>query len=301
MAKLKMRGALSRGQIACRAVAALLTLLLLIQLVYTLAVTPDDDKLYVHVLDVGQSDAILLRCGDLVMLIDTGTATEQEALQTALLYYGVSKIDYLVLTHLHEDHIGNARYLLSQYAVGQVLLPQVADGELAATLLQEALATGHVPVTVAEPLTAFAFGAAACRILYAPTQSDSEDLNNDSLVLHVSFGDNRLLFMGDGEEQLEQRLLSSTDAAFLDCDFLKVGHHGAKASACNDFLAAVTPQYAVISCGKNNSHGFPHADTLARLSAAGATVYRTDESGTLSFGCDGTTIFSIREGGIAYE
>ena len=215
MARFKIFGALSRTQIVCRVAATLLALLLLLQAVYLLAVKPDDGVLYVHVLDVGQSDAILLRCGDLVMLIDTGTATEQEALQTALLYYGVSKIDYLVLTHLHEDHIGNARYLLSQYAVEQVLLPRATGEELAATLLCEVLAEGGVPVTVAEPLAEFSFGAAACQILYAPTLENSADLNNESLVLRIAFGENSLLFMGDGEEPLEQRLLASTDAAAM--------------------------------------------------------------------------------------
>ena len=300
MAWMKNGGTVSRGQIACRAVAALLALLLFVQLIYTLVIAPDDDQLYVHVLDVGQSDAILLRCGDRVMLIDTGTATEQEALHTALLYYGVSKIDCLVLTHLHEDHIGNARYLLSQYTVGQVLMPLTVSDELAATLLYESLAQGAVPVTVAEPMASFSFGAASCRVLYAPVLESLEDVNNESLVLHLSFGASSFLFMGDGEEPLEQKLLATVDAAYLDCDFLKVGHHGAKASAGSDFLAAVTPRYAAISCGKNNSHGFPHADTLARLGAVGAEIHRTDESGTLSFCCDGATITLMKEGGIAY-
>lgn len=282
--------------------AVLLVVLFVLQLVLTLAGNPQDGKLYVHVLDVGQSDAILLRFGEAAMLIDTGTATAQQALRAALLYYGVSRLDYLVLTHLHEDHIGNARYLIEHYEVGQVLLPQVTSEELVATLFLEALSKTQVDTVTVQANAEFSFGDAVMQALYAPTGADSErDENNESLVMRVTYGANALLFMGDGEAPLENRLLATTAPNLLDCDFLKVGHHGAAAATSDAFLAAVSPCLAAISCGKNNSYGFPHADTLARLTAVGAEIYRTDRCGTLTFVCDGADIKYLEKGDTANE
>jgi len=278
--------------------AILLVVLLVLQLVLTLMGNSHDGKLYVHVLDVGQSDAILLRFGEAAMLIDTGTATAQESLRAALLHYGVKRLDYLVLTHPHEDHIGNARYVIEHYEVGQVLLPQATSEELVATLFLQALSEAHTDTVTAQVDAEFSFGDAVMRVLYAPTGTGSErDENNESLVMHITYGANALLFMGDGEEALENRLLATTTPDLLDCDFLKVGHHGAAAATSDAFLTAVSPRLAAISCGKNNSYGFPHADTLARLTAAGAETYRTDRCGTLTFVCDGADIKYLEKGG----
>lgn len=303
MSDVKKRGRVPYVSLLAGALAVVLLLLLAVQMVRTLTAAPDDEKLYVHVLDVGQSDAILLRCGGKTMLIDTGTAQEQEALRAALLYYRVKRIDVLVLTHLHEDHIGNARYLLAHYAIGRVLLPQAVGDEPAAMLFLEELARTETECVTASTDLCFSLGEANFELLYAPcagAELNGFDANNESIVLRAEFGERSFLFMGDGEEALEQKLLA-TKAALLPCDWLKVGHHGSQASASEAFLVVAAPRFAAISCGKNNSYGFPHSNTVARLRAAGATVYRTDTSGTLSFVCDGTDITLLEEGGIAYE
>ncbi len=247
-----------------------------------------EDYFYVYVLDVGQSDAILLRCGEKTMLIDAATATEEQALRTALSRYGIDRLDYLVLTHAHEDHIGNARFLVENLSVETVLLPATSSNDLAYRLLTQSAAE-YSAVETAKMGDRFSLGKAEIEVLLADdlTGSESDEGNNGGTVLRVTFGKQVLLFMGDAERAAEARLLSLYDPLYLDCDLLKVGHHGSDTSTTREFLAATTPTAAAISCGKQNTYGFPHAAVLQNLSDFGANIYRTDESGILVFGTDG--------------
>lgn len=276
--------------IALRVLALALAALLVWHLVTVLAPTPpSEDYLYVYVLDVGQSDAVLVRCGTHTLLIDTGTATEEKALRRALARYGIEHIDYLLLTHAHEDHIGNARYLIENLSVGRVIMPSTAGTDYAYGLLADSAAQ-NAAVTVAAVGQHFPLGGAGAEVLWAGDAGDGakdEDANNASVVLRVCFGEQVLLFMGDAEEGTESALLDLYGPSVLDCDFLKVGHHGSSTSSSAAFLLATTPTVAAISCGKQNSYGFPHAETLENLTAVGAHIFRTDLSGTLVFGTDG--------------
>ncbi len=284
-----------RAVIAGRVLAALLILLLLLRLVTSLNFAASDSAyLYVYVLDVGQSDAILLRTGEKTMLIDTATATEEAALRTALLTYGIDSLDYLVLTHPHEDHIGNARWVLQNLTVSEVLLPAVgSEGESYRWLCAAAQEYSHVET--AREGQRFSLGEATVEVLSAGVvdgegaDADRNE-NNAGTVLRISFGAQVLLFMGDAEQETETYLLGTYGQEYLDCDFLKVGHHGSDTSTTAAFAAALTPTAAAISCGKNNTYGFPHEAVLTNLGAVGSHVYRTDESGTLVFGTDGSEL-----------
>lgn len=273
----------------------LLGVLLLLRLFTALDFTaPDEDHFYVYVLDVGQSDAILLRCGEKTMLIDAATATEERALRTALSCYGVKHLDYLVLTHPHEDHIGNARWVIENIEVETVLLPTAASDDYMYGLICDTAARCAVTKT-AETGQSFALGGAEVQILIASGYADGDaatddNVNNSSTVLRVQFGTQVFLFMGDVEVDAELSLLSAYDAQYLDCDFLKVGHHGSNTSTTALFLATVTPTVAAISCGRQNTYGFPHEAVLKNLTLFGVHTYRTDRSGTLVFGTDGQEI-----------
>ena len=249
------------------------------------------DRLYIHVLSVGQGDAILLQTGELCMLIDCGTHLEPDLLMVELRAKQVSHIDYLLLTHPHDDHTGNARALLYEFSVGEILLPDIAHDEPTLTLaLQEAQRQG-IPTTIIWEGDFLSFGDAKIHVLSAAW--DKKDENNSSAVLRVSFGDSVALLMGDVGEKTEERLLEKYDAAYLDCDLLKVGHHGSNTGTTAAFLAAATPRYAAISCGLYNSYNFPHYKVVHRLEAVNATVLQTDRDGTLSFCATGDTVYYI--------
>ncbi|MBR7112254.1 MAG: MBL fold metallo-hydrolase [Clostridia bacterium] len=278
--------------IAVHVLAFLLAALLLWHMFSSFApVVPSEEHLYVYVLDVGQSDAVLLRSGTHTLLIDTGTATEERALRRALARYGIEHIDYLVLTHPHEDHVGNARYIVENLSVGTVLLPSVGSEDYAYSLFLAAVAQS-ASVLTATAGQHFALGNAKVEVLSAGTATSDKDgdVNDASVVLRVCFGTQVFLFMGDAEAATESALISAYGSEKLDCDFLKVGHHGSSTSTSVPFLLATTPTVAAISCGKQNAYGFPHAPTLENLAAVGAYVYRTDESGTLVFGTNGQEI-----------
>ncbi len=291
MEKKKQALKMPRAAVLWRALALLFIVAALARFLYALDFSErDEGYLYVYVLDVGQSDAILLRTGEKTMLIDTGTAAEEAALRTALMTYGVDHLDLLVLTHPHEDHIGNTHLILNELAVEQVLLPVGESEDVGYSMICEQ-AAARARVDTAVTGQHFSFGNAAVEVLAAglPGESANADRNenNAGTVLRVCFGDTVLLFMGDAEQEVEAWLLATYGEAYLNCDFLKVGHHGSSTSTTAAFAAALTPTVAAISCEKGNAYGFPHAVVLANLAAVGSHVYRTDESGTLVFGTDG--------------
>lgn len=253
-------------------------------------VTPASELLLIDVLDVGQSDAILLRSGKESLLIDTGTATAELDLANELRRLGVRRLNTICVTHPHEDHYGNGRGLLASFPVGSLLLPEIATEDAAYALFLSEAAKREIPTVTAVAGVTLRLGKCLVTVLSAGGQ----DPNNASVVLRVTCGDTVLLFMGDAEAEAEEHLLAVTDAALLNCDFLKVGHHGSDTGTTSAFLAAVTPGIAAISCGKDNDYGFPHTGVLERLAAVGAAVYRTDEAGTLHFASDGHTVY-VRE------
>lgn len=247
--------------------------------------------LFVEILDVGQSDCTLIRQGKTVLMIDCGTVNERNAVKNALADRNVERIDYLLLTHGHEDHIGNARMLLETYTVGALILSPARAETLDERLVLEAAEQNGVPCYTASAGDVYAIGDAKLEILYAA--SEAEDLNEASIVSRLCYGEMRFLFTGDAEELTERALLAL--GVDLDCDFLKAGHHGSNTSTSAELLAAVTPCHVAISCGEDNDYGFPHRELLVRLEEMGITWHRTDKEGTLIYDCDGKSIEFIKE------
>nr|MBQ8243605.1 MBL fold metallo-hydrolase [Oscillospiraceae bacterium] len=250
------------------------------------------DGLTVHFIDVGQADCALLECGGEYMIIDGGNKEDGQLVISYLQQQGVEELSAVVCTHAHEDHVGGLPSVLAVYPTGAVYAPtrtyasNVFDDFLYYTDQQ------RLEVTIPQPGDAFLLGEAQVTVL-GPVQSYAET-NDTSIILRVDYGENSFLFTGDMEVAAENDMLDfwdrSGNAAILDVDVLKVGHHGSDTSTGYRFLNAVMPEYAVISVGEGNSYGHPHDEPLSRLEDAGVTQFRTDRLGTVVAAADGTEI-----------
>lgn len=247
---------------------------------------PDDSTFAVHFLDVGQADSALIACDGHYMLIDGGNAEDSDLIYAYLKQLGVEHLDYLVATHLHEDHIGGLSAAPYAATIGTALAPETNGTTKVFKNLVKALETRDMSLTVPAAGDTFSLGSAQVTVL-GPLKK-YEDTNNTSLVLSVAYGETTFLFTGDMEYDAEINLVEA--GGNLSADVLKVGHHGSSSSTCYRFLREVMPTYAVISVGKNNEYGHPTEPVLSRLSDAGVTVYRTDECGTVIVRSDGTNL-----------
>lgn len=249
---------------------------------------PTEGEIYVHVLDVGNADAIVIFCDGCAMLIDAGDYGDGHTVTAFLKRYGVTHLDYVVATHSDEDHIGGMREVLAHVTVGEYLTSSVPMGEEPDTTayrqLTAYLTEREITVTTAAVGTVRTLGTAEIAVL-SPAMKFQET-NARSLVCRVTYRQNRFLFMGDADTAVERTLLPRD----IDADFLKVGHHGGDDATSEAFLSNVTPAVAVISCGKHNVYDHPHGDVLDNLRDSGAAVYRTDRHGTVTVIGDGETL-----------
>lgn len=243
-------------------------------------------EMTVHYLDVGQGDCILVECDGEYMLIDAGDNSQGTKIQNYLNKQGVKTLEYVVGTHPDADHIGGLDVILYKFDCGTVMMPDVSKDTAVYRDVVDTMRQKGYKNTVPDPGDSFTLGGAVCTVL-APSVN-YEDANNNSIVLRVEHGENTFLFMGDAEEEEEADILRS--GVDVGADVLKVGHHGSRSSSSKKFLKAVSPDYAVISCGEDNSYGHPHAETLNNLRAMGVKVFRSDEQGTIVAVSDGSKI-----------
>lgn len=244
------------------------------------------DQMEVHFIDVGQGDATLVTCGGHAMLIDTGDDTEGTALQNYLKKQKITRLDYLILTHPDADHIGGAPVIITKFAIGKVFVSNFEKDNKTYQKLIQSLDEKRIKALTPKVNSKYTLGTADITIL-APNGS-YDNPNDSSVALLLKNGTRSFLFTGDAGEDAENDILE-TDID-ISADVYKVGHHGSKYSTSKNFLKAVDPFYAVISCGEGNSYGHPHAETLNALRAGGIMVYRTDEAGTIIASTDGKSI-----------
>ena len=250
--------------------------------------------LEIRFLDVGQGDSTLIRTEEGCILLDTGDPAARQDVYFALNSYG-SRLEYLVISHAHADHMGGAAYILEKMDVGTVILPRTVSPDDAYTELLDALSESGASVLFADAGTTFSLGGADFRIL-APLDSYEKE-NDRSAVIRMDFGRVSALFTGDAEALSEADQIDKYSifrGSYLDADILKVPHHGSSSSSSAAYLRAVSPTFAVISCGRDNAYGHPSAEVLHRLESIGTQIFRTDRDGTVSLITDGKT---IRAGG----
>ena len=235
-------------------------------------------QLKIHYINVGQGDSILITQGNHNMLIDTGTNASTNSLMAYLDSQRIKKIDYLVLTHPHEDHIGGADAVINAIDISAIYMPKVTSTTKTFKDVIIAMKNKDLKATIPQPGTSFKLGDATCTIL-GPLNAQSDDLNTYSIVIKVTFGSNKFLFTGDAQASNEEAMIEK--GYDLSADVLKIGHHGSKTSTSDGFLSAVSPKYAVISVGKGNDYGHPHEQVMSLLNSKEIKVFRTDENGTI--------------------
>ena len=263
-----------------------------------LVFSPEDPKeLRVTFIDVGQADSILIQTPQgKNILMDAGNTADYSVIKACLDAAGVRRLDVVVATHPHEDHIGSMASVIKAYDIGKIYMPKAATTtktfeNLLMAIKEKGLkaseAKGGITIETGDSLI-------TAEIL-APNSSDYDDMNDWSAVIKLSYGKTSFLFTGDAEDVSEKEMLSKKYD--LKADVLKIGHHGSSSSTTAEFLSAVSPKYAVISVGKDNDYGHPAAGVMNRLKKAGIPVYRTDESGTIVCVSDGETIrFNVSPG-----
>ncbi|WP_338626236.1 ComEC/Rec2 family competence protein [Selenomonas sp. TAMA-11512] len=257
-----------------------------------------DEMLTVRVLDVGQGEAILIHTAASDTLIDTGDVDEQDKLRRELKAAGVKEISKLILTHPHADHIGGTPVIFSDYTVKEVY----DNGEPTTTKLYrtylKSIKEKGISYRNLKDGDVLELGDGARLEILSPTEAMVEtstntkgkrNLNINSITARLVYGSFTMLLTGDAEKETELGILDRHDKSELRCDILKVGHHGSKTSSSAQWLNAVKPGVAVISCGKNNDYGHPHDITLKKLEKINAKVYRTDTDGTITIMSDGKT------------
>jgi competence protein ComEC len=258
------------------------------------------DALLMEAIDVGQGDSLLLITPDgNTLLIDGGgfgggphQAPQdydigEEVVSEVLWSRGIRRLDAVALTHGHSDHLGGLPAVLRNFHPAELWVGNNPRFGAYNALLDEATAL-QVRVRSLRAGDAFSFGPTQVSVLapFRDFQPGAEPANNDSLVLHVSYGATSVLLEGDAEAPIEQAMLTEPGLAST---LLKVGHHGSITSTRPEFLARVAPQWAVISCGLRNSYGHPRTEVLQALQAAKVRTFSTDINGAVCFRLDGKT------------
>ena len=249
-----------------------------------------ENKMIIHYIDVGQGDCILIQVNNKNLLIDSGPSSNRKDLLNYLEKLNIKKFDYIIATHPHEDHIGNMDTIIKRYDIGSFYSPKVITSSTTFENMISALVDKNLKINVLKKgVKGIDLGKNTEIEVFSPLENISSDnLNDYSPIIKITFFNNSFLFTGDAEISTEDTVLSENNN--LNCDILKVGHHGSSTSTSTDFLISTNPSVAIISVGKNNSYGHPTSETLSLLNSYNIRTIRTDINGTVIAISDGKNI-----------
>lgn len=258
--------------------------------------TVAEGKMQVDFIDVGQGDCTLITTADTVILIDGGEVGKAQTVINFLRNKNIDKIDCCIATHPHSDHIGSLSKVFDEFTIVDVIMPDVPESIIPTTTTYEkfleSLSRNAENVIPAESGDVHNYGDLKIEIL-APV-GVYDDLNNMSVVSRVTYGNTSVMITGDAETVSENDMIKKADSDFY-ADILKVGHHGSKTSSGDKWLQAVSPKFAVISCGTDNDYGHPHKQLVNRLEKYEIEYYRTDLVGDIAFESDGNNFVLLSE------
>ncbi|WP_129600694.1 ComEC/Rec2 family competence protein [Anaerophilus nitritogenes] len=254
--------------------------------------------LKVHFIDVGQADSILIQNKEYNMLIDAGNNADGDLVVNYLKEQGVEKLDYVVGTHPHEDHIGGLDDVIDNFNIEKIYMPKVTHTSKTfkdvITSIKKKNLKISTPYVGEEIILGDAKG-----IILAPNKDEYKNLNDYSIVIKLVYGNTSFLFTGDAEDVSEDEMLKN--GFDLSSDVLKIGHHGSHSSTTSLFLDRVNPKYAVIMCETGNDYGHPHKETMEKLKSRNIPVYRIDQQGTIIASSNGEEIqFNVSSGDYTY-
>lgn len=256
-------------------------------------VKPLDDEAAVYFIDVGQGDCELIRTKNCNILIDCGEEEKADEVIGFIRYSGVERLDYVIATHPHSDHIGGMYRILESFDVGTVILPKIPRSAEPETLFYSKMLNTIKNRGINREYSAagkiYTLGENASLEIISPIYDEYEELNNFSIVARLTHGANTFLFTGDAESLAELDILDN--GIDVRADVLKVAHHGSAGANSKAYLEKVRPKIAVIGVGSDNSYGHPHKDVLKRLAQVGCDeIYTTAADGNIVIISDGASL-----------
>lgn len=245
-----------------------------------------DSSAIVHIINVGQGSSALVQCGETGILIDAGERDYGSTVVKYLKDAGIKKLEYVVASHPHSDHIGGLTDVMDAFPVKNIIMPELSEINMPTTRTYEKflmkIADKNINAIAAEYGSQYALGGAVLQIL-GPVKQD-KDLNDMSVICKVTAVKTTFLFPGDAEKPEMSSIMPYSPK--LKCDVMVMAHHGSSTSLERNFLKNASPSVAVISCGKDNSYGHPHKEALQYLNNNAIEYYRTDKHGNVIFKCD---------------
>lgn len=234
----------------------------------------NENNLHVYYIDVGQADSILVMNEKQSLLIDAGNNEDGDMVVNFIKDKGITKLDYIIGTHPHEDHIGGMDDVINNIDVDKIYLPAIQTNTKTYQDVLQAIKDKNKKINSLKKGDKFNVGEAEFEVM-TDSILDKNNLNLSSNIIRMVFNGTSFLFTGDAETENEKSI------TWEQTDILKVGHHGSTTSTSQKFLNQIKPKYAIISVGKNNDYGHPKEKILERLKNEGAEIYRTDECGTI--------------------
>lgn len=249
-------------------------------------INTNNDLLKVHYLDVGQGDSIFIELpNNETMLIDAAESYQSENIINYLKNLNYKKIDYVIGTHPHTDHIGGLKDIINTFEIGKIYMPKVVSTTKTYESLLMAIKDKNLKINTAKAGTSIIDTDALKINILAPNNSTYTELNNYSVVTKITYGTTKFLFMGDAEKLSENEIKEDVTA-----DVIKIGHHGSNTSSSIDFIKKVNAKYGIISVGLNNKYNLPKEETITNWENSGTKIYLTSINGTITAISDGTNI-----------
>lgn len=249
-------------------------------------INTNNDLLKVHYLDVAQGDSIFIELpNNETMLIDAAESYQSENIINYLKNLNYKKIDYVIGTHPHTDHIGGLKDIINTFEIGKIYMPKVVSTTKTYESLLMAIKDKNLKINTAKAGTSIIDTDALKINILAPTNSTYTELNNYSVVTKITYGTTKFLFMGDAEKLSENEIKENVTA-----DVIKIGHHGSNTSSSIDFIKKVNAKYGIISVGLKNKYNLPKEETITNWEKSGTKIYLTSTNGTIRASSDGTNI-----------